>query len=462
MSSDVVDPTATPTVAVEGLSKTYRVYDKPSDRLWEAIFPGRARHAAFEAVRDVSFTLGRGETLGIVGRNGSGKSTLLQMICGTLTPTGGTVKTRGRLAALLELGAGFNAEFTGRENVRLNAAILGMSPDEVDARFESIAEFAGLGEFLERPVKTYSSGMYVRLAFATAINSDPDILVVDEALAVGDEAFQRKCFARIEQIQARGATVIFVSHAPSSVLQLCTRALLMDAGEVLMDGHPKTVVANYQKLVNQSGTAAERTREAIREAGRAGRAGGAATDPADEAEERTAGKKRDTSLEAYDPHLVSKSRVDYDEQGARISNMRVLNAEGERVNRLLFGRTYTYAFDVAFSAPAERVGFGMLVKTRDGVELSGGTTSRSRELHLDRVEPGERRTVEFPFRCEFTPGIYFLNAGVTAEVDGEMVFLHRVIDGIPFHVTPEPDIYATGMVNVLTGKPRTGPQKGEV
>src|SRR5690348_2740583 len=216
-------------IRVDRLSKRYEIYAQPAHRLKQMILP-RAQRAMrrsartyfkeFWALRDVSFDVRRGETVGIVGRNGSGKSTLLQMICGTLHPTAGRISVGGRIAALLELGAGFNPEFTGRENVYLNAAVIGLSREEIDARFDDIAAFADIGDFMEQPVKTYSSGMYVRLAFAVAINVDPEILVVDEALAVGDELFQRKCFARIDAIRSKGATILFVSHSANAVVEL--------------------------------------------------------------------------------------------------------------------------------------------------------------------------------------------------------------------------------------------------
>ncbi|MEM7729918.1 MAG: ABC transporter ATP-binding protein, partial [Pseudomonadota bacterium] len=339
MSFDVPDMMASddargtePAISARGLSKTYRIYDRPSDRLWELITPGRARHKRFDALRDVSFDVRPGETLGIVGRNGSDKSTLLQMICGTLRPSAGEVRVRGRIAALLELGAGFNAEFSGRENVYLNATILGMSRAEIDERFDSIAAFAGLGDFIDRPVKTYSSGMFVRLAFAVAINSDPDVLVVDEALAVGDEAFQRKCFARIEQIQSRGATVLFVSHAPSSVLQLCSRAILLDGGEKLLEGAPKHVIGQYQRMMNATGGAAAEIRRDI--ASKGGRIASAdmtdtfgSADP-DSGQDDDAPSPAEVDEVVFDPGLVSQSRMEYDRDGARIGDIEIVDARG--------------------------------------------------------------------------------------------------------------------------------------
>lgn len=216
-------------IVVSCLSKCFHIYDTPRDRLLQMLARGRRQYyREFWAMRDVSFTIGKGETVGIVGRNGSGKSTLLQLICGTLNPSGGEIQTHGRIAALLELGSGFNPEFSGRENVYMNAAVLGLSREETEARFAEIEAFAEIGEFIDQPVKTYSSGMMVRLAFAVAINVDAQVLIVDEALAVGDELFQRKCYARIEALKQKGATILFVSHSGGTVIELCDRALLLD------------------------------------------------------------------------------------------------------------------------------------------------------------------------------------------------------------------------------------------
>ena len=245
-------------IRVQSLSKCFHIYDAPSDRLKQMLAPRLQRIARqqpkqyfqeFWALKDINFEIKKGETVGIIGRNGSGKSTLLQIICGTLTPSNGSVQTNGRIAALLELGSGFNPEFSGRENVYMNAAVLGLSTCEIDARFNDIVAFADIGDFIGQPVKTYSSGMMVRLAFAVAINVDPDILIIDEALSVGDELFQRKCFSRIETIKNNGATILFVSHSGGIIVELCDRALLMDSGERLATGSPKEIISRYQKLL---------------------------------------------------------------------------------------------------------------------------------------------------------------------------------------------------------------------
>jgi len=238
MSSDTA-------ICVEGVSKSYQIYDKPHQRLLQMLVRRRKFFREFLALRNVSFSVSRGEVVGIIGRNGSGKSTLLQAICGTLNPTSGSIETHGRIAALLELGSGFNPEFTGRENVYLNATVLGLNRDQIDARFDDIALFAGIGEFLDQQVKTYSSGMFVRLAFAVSIHVEPQILIVDEALSVGDIAFQNKCIEAIRRMVARGVTVLFVTHDLGTLQLLCSRVIWLDKGQVRAIGSPVEVSQDY-------------------------------------------------------------------------------------------------------------------------------------------------------------------------------------------------------------------------
>lgn len=243
MSSDI-------SIQVENLSKCYHIYDKPRDRLMQMLTRGRKKYfREFWALRDVSFSVGRGETIGVIGRNGSGKSTLLQMICGTVSPSSGTVATSGRVAALLELGAGFNPEFSGRENVLMNAAILGFPADEMESRMSDVLAFSELGDFLDQPVKTYSSGMFSRLAFSIAIHVDPEILIVDEALSVGDARFVAKCMRRIKDIQDQGTTILFVSHDVGSVRNLCNRAIWLDKGRLVEEGDVFPITGRYMEFM---------------------------------------------------------------------------------------------------------------------------------------------------------------------------------------------------------------------
>ena len=250
-------------IHAQHLGKAFQLYERPIDRLKQMLMRGRKRYyKEFAALQDVNFELKKGEVLGLVGRNGAGKSTLLQLICGTLNSTAGSVSVQGRVAALLELGAGFNPEFTGQENIYLNASILGLSKAEIDERYDAIVDFSGIADFIHQPVKTYSSGMYVRLAFSIATSVDPDILVIDEALSVGDGAFARKSFDRIMRLKEKGATILFCSHSIYQIEALCTRALWLDKGVVQLMGDPSTVVARYQNFLDRDALPAEASGEA--------------------------------------------------------------------------------------------------------------------------------------------------------------------------------------------------------
>ena len=278
MSSDALSPSAV--ISLEGVGKTYKRFAKPSDRFWQAVWPSAFRSAGqtaaaeaneFVALAPLNLQVQRGEALGLIGRNGAGKSTLLQMVCGTLNPSSGSVVVNGKIGALLELGAGFNPEFTGRENVFLAAAVMGFSGAETDALYESIVEFSGIREFIDQPVKTYSSGMYVRLAFSIATSANPDILVIDEALSVGDGAFAKKSFERIMQLKAQGTTVLFCSHSMYQVESFCDRALWLDHGQVQMQGPASKVVAAYaDSLRDESKSSSSATLASVRASGSLG------------------------------------------------------------------------------------------------------------------------------------------------------------------------------------------------
>jgi len=434
MSSDDV------AIRVSHLSKRYLLYRRPEDRLKQSILPRLQRligrppaqyFTPFDALHDVSFEIKRGETIGIVGRNGSGKSTLLQLICGTLQPTGGEVSVRGRLAALLELGAGFNADFTGRENVFMNGAILGLTQDEVRERYDDILRFADIGPFIDQPVKTYSSGMVVRLAFAVAVCVSPDILIVDEALSVGDEAFQRKCFARIEEIQDHGGTILFVSHSAQAIVQLCTRAILIDSGEKLIEGSPKQVVSLYQRLVNLTGARALAARAEISAMNGDVATEATAHDLAAEADE-----PGQVAAVHFDPNLRCESTLAYEPEGAEISDVRLTNQIGQTVNVLEGGETYRLHFHVAFTDDAERVVVGGLIKTISGLELAGFNTTQLRSSQIQRARAGERVHVCFQFVCRLTPGTYLFTVGVAGQREERTHFLHRIFDALMFRVAP--------------------------
>ncbi|MBM5570015.1 MULTISPECIES: ABC transporter ATP-binding protein [Deefgea] len=429
-------------IKVENLSKCYHIYDKPRDRLMQMLLRGKRKYfREFWALKDVSFEIKKGETVGIIGRNGSGKSTLLQLICGTLNPTQGEIKTNGRVAALLELGAGFNPEFSGRENVYMNGAILGLSREEIEERFDSIVEFADIGDFIDQPVKNYSSGMGVRLAFAVAINVDPQILIVDEALSVGDELFQRKCFSRIEAIRAKGATILFVSHSGGTIVELCDRAILIDAGELLVIDRAKPVVGSYQKLLYAPSDKYFDTREDIKDA-HVYKKIKASNNL--EIENGTDFKECDLE-ECFDENLKPLSTIEYESSGPLIGDAGIYNLEGVKVNSLVSGRRYVFKYDVDFMKVAFLVRFGMSIKTLTGFSIGGALSAFSAGKAISKVELGSRIQVAFEFDCNLNAGTFFMNAGVFGcmQEDLDETILHRKTDIIAFRVLPLSDCYET-------------------
>lgn len=402
----------TPAIRIENLSKFYRIYEKPADRLKQMLFRGRRMFfREHRALKTISLEIPRGQTVGIVGANGSGKSTLLQMIAGTLTPTTGKVEVAGRLSALLELGAGFNPEFSGDDNIALSARILGLGESEVKEKYAGIIEFSGLApEHLRQPVKTYSSGMYVRLAFSVAIAVEPDVLVVDEALAVGDEGFQRKCFARLKEMQERGMTILFVSHSSGTIVELCDRALLLDHGELLMDAEPKLVVEQYHRLLFAPPEYTDQVRAEIR------------------------GLPQEGATAHGQENFTS--RIEYPSHGAAISNLRLLDSKGEQTNNLWEGEDYTLTYTLRLAEEFDNLRCGMLFKTTRGIDLGGCAHS----LDKAKLKIGSDIKIRFSFTCRLGQGTYFLNCGCFTETAQGVVTLHRIIDALMFKVLPNPEV----------------------
>ena len=432
-------------IAIEltNISKNYSLYQSPNQRVKETFHPfGKKYSTTFQALNNISVKIGFGETVGILGRNGCGKSTLLQIVCGILTPSFGTRTVNGRISAILELGAGFNPEFSGRDNIYLNCSILGMERYEIDDRYDSILEFADIGEFIDRPVKTYSSGMAIRLAFSIAINVDPAILVVDEALSVGDAAFQRKCFARIKSIQEKGATILFVSHDAGSVIELCDRAILLDNGDLLCSGHPKEVVALYHKLLFAPPEKIDNIRRSILSTDTPQNR----TDETIQEQDILEQKIIPASNAHFNEHLKPKSTTWYEPNGAQIDNLAIQTLNGRKVNVLVSNEEYHFCYSVQFLKSAFGIRFCMLIKTLRGFEI-GGYGNRVENTNESQHDAGTVVNVKLRFRCSLLPGMYFLNAGVLGvcgKVDG---YLHRGVDVLMFEVMQEKSNGSTGVVD---------------
>lgn len=360
-------------VLVENVSKLYRLYRKPADRLRELLPGVRALHTDFWALRDISFHVEPGETLSLVGPNGCGKSTLLQIVAGILEPTQGIIKTSGRIAALLELGAGFNPEFSGRENVYLNGEIMGLSRGQIDRAMPSIEAFAEIGEFMERPVKEYSSGMYVRLAFSTAIHVDPEILIVDEALAVGDAVFANRCVRKFQELRERKITVLFVSHDLGLVKQLSDRAILLLHGRIEAQGAPNDVINRYIGLVLEK-------------------------QPAERKEKRL------------------RSSFRHGDGASEILGVELLNARGETAESISSGEPVTVRVRSRFHRAVSDPMVGILIRTRIGMDVYG-TNTRIEHAPLGDLDAGDELEVDFRIECWLTPQSYTLTVA-TQNADG--------------------------------------------
>jgi lipopolysaccharide transport system ATP-binding protein len=440
-------------IQVRKLSKAYNIYNRPQDRLKQSIIPHLQRLVGksptryfheFWALRDVSFEVRKGETVGIIGRNGSGKSTLLQLICGTLSATNGIVTTQGRIAALLELGSGFNPEFSGRENVYLNGAILGLSKEEIDSRFDDIAGFADIGEFIEQPVKMYSSGMVVRLAFAVQAMVDPDILIVDEALSVGDEKFQRKCFARLEELKSRGTSILFVSHSGPQIIELCERALLLERGARLMYTRPLKAVRAYQKLIYASGDEQESLVNEYRTADQLDQD----VSTIDRAESKPNPDELDTDV--FDPGLTPQTTEVYPVQGAEIHSVRILDTDGHLANVLKSGEDYRLEVSGHFLSDTNKVYFGVHIRSISGMSITGQRYPE-KGMFIEQVHAGENFRITYGFKMILLPGTYFIGGGVWSY--NEPNCLHRILDASMFRVTSNEKSISFGYVDASSMQP---------
>lgn len=395
-------------IKVENLTKMYKLYDKPADRLKESL--GLSKKRAYKehyALHNIDIEIEKGQTVGIIGTNGSGKSTILKIITGVLNPTEGNVTINGRISALLELGAGFNMEYTGIENVYLNGTMIGFTREEIDAKLDDILAFADIGDFVYQPVKTYSSGMFVRLAFAVAINIEPEILIVDEALSVGDVFFQAKCYRKFEEFKKMGKTILFVSHDLASINKYCDRAILLNRGIKVKEGEPKEIIDIYKKiLVNQYDE----------------------TEEMDSTDKASMPEKIDDADTVYKDSMQQNSNaICYGDNSVEIVDFAVLDKNGQVTNTVESGTESTILMKVRFHRDIDNPIFAYTIKDILGVELVG-TNSMYEKIDTGKVKKGEIREVRFKQKWCLQNGDFLLSLGCTGYENGEFVVYSRVYD----------------------------------
>lgn len=425
-------------IQVKNINKTYKLYSKPSDRLREGLgFGKKKRYTEFQALKDVSFDVYRGETVGIIGTNGSGKSTILKIITGLLTPTAGSVTVNGRISALLELGAGFNGEYNGIENIYLNGTMIGFSEKEIDERLDDIIKFADIGDFINQPVKTYSSGMFVRLAFALAINVDPEILIVDEALSVGDVFFQSKCYRRMEEIRKKGTTILMVTHDMGSIIKYCDKVVLLHKGEFISEGPAGKVVDMYKKILAgklddlRAELAAEKAAEEGKTAelpdGKSSAETGDRNTDGTEMSDFSGGMNLSHTGLMRDQLAINTDRTEYGDGRAEIYDLGLLDARGNVTNLLLKGEMFTIKECIRFHADIQAPIFTYTIKDKKGTELTG-TNTMFEGADIKPVKNGDEYTVEFTQKMNLQGGEYLLSMSCTGFEQGEHVVYHRLYD----------------------------------
>ena len=416
-------------IQVTDVEKVYKLYDKPSDRIKEALGFGRGKHhTEHHALKGIDLTIHQGECVGIIGTNGSGKSTIVKIITGVLNPTSGNVTVNGRISALLELGAGFNMEYNGIENIYLNGTMIGFTEKEIDEKMEAILEFADIGEYVYQPVKTYSSGMFVRLAFAVAINIDPEILIVDEALSVGDVFFQAKCYHKFEEFKEMGKTIVFVSHDLSSISKYCDRVVLLNQGTKLGEGEPKKMIDIYKQVLVGQYTVPESENgsllddEELRRAA-AGKQGG----------ENHQGSAAADSGVAENPEVL-----EYGSKKAVITEYYITDEKGTKTSAILKGSNFTIHMKVRMMENLNAPIFAFTIKNVRGTEITG-TNTMFEKAFLEPVKAGEEREVTFTQEMNLQGGDYLLSLGVTGYENDDFTVYHRLYDVLSVTVISDKD-----------------------
>ena len=399
-------------IAVDHISKVYKLYDKPMDRMVEALgLTKKKKYREHFALSDVSFQVKKGECVGIIGTNGSGKSTILKIITGVLNPTGGTLTVNGRIQALLELGAGFNMEYTGIENIYLNGTMNGFTEQEIAGRMQDILDFADIGDYVKQPVKTYSSGMFVRLAFSVAINIDPEILIVDEALSVGDVFFQAKCYHKFEEFKKLGKTIIFVSHDLSSVSKYCDRVVLLNQGVKLGEGSPKEMIDDYKRvLVGQYELPESKSESSL------------LNDEQIQVAVQKKAAKQDTS-----------KLLEYGTKEAVIEQFYMTDDRGTESKSIIKGSEFTIHMKVRFMADLPAPIFAFSIKTVKGTEITG-TNTMFEKTFLESVKAGAVKDITFTQKMSLQGGEYLLSFGVTGYDGNDFQVYHRLYDALDLTV----------------------------
>ena len=430
-------------IQITDLKKVYKLYDKPSDRLKETFGLAKGRYKEHYALGGINMTICQGETVGIIGTNGSGKSTLLKIITGVLSPTGGQVHAEGRISALLELGAGFNMEYNGIENIYLNGTMMGFSEKEIKERVPEILKFADIGDYVYQPVKTYSSGMFVRLAFAVAINIEPEILIVDEALSVGDVFFQAKCYHKFEEFKSMGKTIVFVSHDLSSISKYCDRVFLLNKGVLLGEGSPKEMIDAYKRVLvgqyelpdKKEGTHLLEDEQLNAAAARA--VGGTAAQTG-EGEESAAAQtdKGEETAQAGDG--VNPEKLEYGTKQAEILEFYITDDHNVRTTAVIQGTSFKVHMIVRFHERLVAPIFAFTFKNIKGTEITG-TNSMIEKAFLEPVEAGSRKEVTFEQKMSLQGGEYLLSLGVTGYAGSEFEVYHRLYDVLNVTVVSDKD-----------------------
>lgn len=420
-------------IVVNHVTKIYRLYDKPRDRMKEALGFGKKKYSREHyALNDISFVVHRGETVGIIGENGAGKSTILKIITGVLSPSSGSVEVNGRISALLELGAGFNMEYSGIENVYLNGAMIGFSRDEIDRKLDDILSFADIGDFVYQPVKTYSSGMFVRLAFAVAINIDPDILIVDEALSVGDAFFQVKCYHKFEEFKNQGKTIIFVSHDLSSVNKYCDRVILLNKGNKLAEGNSREMIDMYKRVMaGEEDPLANKPQETINNEVNAEKQG--KTD-------RETGGSSENDEQSWKRFMeINPQSSSYGSGAANIIDFCVLDHNGRITNVLNAGEKYTVRMKIRFNRNLSEPVFALTIRNKQGTEICG-TNTMYEDIDTGNVQNGDERIVDFVQRMTLKGGDYMLCFGCVGFNKGDFEVYHRLYEICMIHVVSDKNV----------------------